>query len=230
MIDSNLALKLIVTCSLSVFLIACGGKAGSKTYPTIDPEAPALKPVKTSLELPPDLIGTANDAVIQQDLTEADVIPDIIGISFQSDGSSRWLEIDAPAEEVWPRLVTYWGILGASLVVNDPKSGIMETDWVHQEETGSEKNGFFKSNLLVSIFTDITDQETSLDKYTLRIERKDHSKTLVFLSHRGSKKLQVGTSSIATHPEWEWVETDENQEKVQTVLQSIGYSLDPENV
>jgi len=225
MTDFKSIIKPGLACTITLFLIACSGTPES--YPTIDPEAPALKPVKTSLELPPDLIHTSSEAVLHKELTEDDVVPETIGISVQSDGQSRWLEILAPPEVVWPRLVNYWGVLGASLVVNDPKTGIMETDWVHQEEKHDDEK---KINLLVSIFVSITDQETSLDKYTLRVERKETNTTLVFISHRGSKKIQIGTSSIATHPEWEWVETDENSEKVRIVMQSIRYSLDPENV
>lgn len=226
--------KLFWVTVLSILLVACSGSRDK--YDTINPKDGGKgitlggKP-KSKLELPPDLVNTSNATIVQlEEYTEANVVPETIGVTVQKNGDERWLEIDAPAEEVWPKLVRYWGLLGAKLVVNDPKTGIMETDWVHQEkDDDKKKGGFAGTNLLISLLVDITDQETSLDKYTMRVERQNGNQTLVYLSHRGSKKIQIGQSSIASHLEWEWVETEQDPEKVRIVLQSVSYSFDPES-
>ena len=211
-----------------VFLVSCSGSRNS--YETINPNE-TLKPAQTKLELPPDLIHSSNGNVVtQQQYTEQDVLPEVLGITTHNDGPKRWLEVEAPAEKVWPRLLEYWGTLGATLVVADSKTGIMETDWVKQAENEDGPSGKLgKSNLVVSILSNIIDQDTALDKYIVRIERSESSSTLVYLTHRGSKKIKIGSSTVATHPEWEWVETGEDPEKVKIVLQSITYSLNPEN-
>ena len=220
--------NLYFVCALALMLSACAGT--KESHPTIDPLG-TIKPINSSLELPPDLIESSSDEIVAQQkvLSEDDVVPVTIGITVVEDSNGRWLEVDAPAEDVWPKLVRYWVGLGATLVVNDPKAGIMETEWVKQQDEGDGSSRLGKSNLIVSILKDITDQSTSLDKYTLRIERKAGEKTGVFISHRGSKKIQIGTTSVATFPEWEWVETEEDPEKVRIVLQSISYNLNPEN-
>ncbi len=218
-------LKLIGVCIFTISLVAC---SSSRDYKSINPKAKAVKPIDSALELPPDLIDSANDSVVYKQLTEEDVVPEQVGVRVIDDGQKRWLEIDAPAEEVWTKLVNYWGNLGALLVVNDPKTGIMETEWVHEEKNPDGKGSIGNSNILVGILTDISNQDTSLDKYTVRVERTVDAKSHVYLGHRGSKKIQIGKASIATQPKWEWVETDEDPEKVKTILQSIRYNLNPD--
>jgi len=222
--------KGVFTAITLATLISCSGSRES--YETIDPFE-NLTPKSSSLELPPDLLDTSSEAVTTQALTAEDVVPTILGVTSHDDGQKKWLEVAAPAEKVWPRIVEYWGLLGATLVKVDPKTGIMETDWVQQlseEESEKKRKGLGGTNLVFSILADITDQETALDKYTLRVERANSSNTLVYLSHRGTKKIQIGSSSIGTHPSWEWVETGEDGEKVSILLQAISYQLNPENV
>ena len=221
---NSYSLKHAFICITAIAISSCSGSRES--FETIDPASTELTPSQTRLELPPDLLSTSSKALTTEALTEDDVVPEILGVTTHENENERWLEIDAPAEEVWPKLVEYWAVLGASLVVSDPQTGIMETNWVHQQSEEKSK-GLRGSNLLVSLLSRITDEETSLEKYTLRIERKENSTTLVYLGHRGSKKIQIGTSSIARDPEWEWVETGEDKEKVRTILQSISYRLDP---
>ena len=188
-----------------------------------------LRPKKTRLELPPDLIDTTREVIVNRNFTEEEVVPQTVGITMLDNGTERWLEIDAPAEQVWPKLVNYWGEIGAPLILADPETGIMETDWVQQDKNATRKKKGVTGNILISILTDITDQVTSLDKYTLRMERKDNMKTLVYLAHRGSKKIQTVRATMLNNAEWDWVETGQDPEKIRLVMQSIRYRLKLEN-
>ena len=188
-----------------------------------------LKPKKTRLELPPDLVDTTTEVIVNRNFTEEEVVPQTVGITMLDNGTERWLEIDAPAEQVWPKLVNYWGEIGAPLILANPETGIMETDWVQQDKRATRKKKGVTGNILISILTDITDQVTSLDKYTLRMERKDDMKTLVYLGHRGSKKIQTSRATMLSNAEWDWVETGQDPEKIRLVMQSIRYRLKLEN-
>ena len=221
---TNFPFKHIAICFIAFTLTGCNTITEERE--TID-LGTDLKPKKTRLELPPDLINTTNEVIVNRIFTEEDVIPQTVGITILDNGNERWLEIDASAEQVWPKLVNYWGEIGAPLILADPETGIMETDWVQQEQDkkATKKKGIAGDNVLISILTDITDQVTSLDKYTLRMERKDNMKTLVYLAHRGSKKIQTVRATMIDNAEWDWVETGQDPEKIRLVLQSIRYRL-----
>lgn len=215
---------------IAIYFITCtliGCSTISEERETIDLNTD-LKPKKTRLELPPDLVSTTNDVIANRDFTDEEVIPQTVGITILDNGNERWLEINASAELVWPKLVNYWGEIGAPLILADPETGIMETDWVQQEKKTKNKTGITK-NVLIGILVDITDQVTSLDKYTLRMERKEKTKTLVYLTHRGSRKIQTSKATRTTNAKWDWVETEQDAEKVRLVIQSIRYRLKLEN-
>ena len=222
---TNSPFKYIVIYFIALTLTGCN--TISEERETID-LGTDLKPKKTRLELPPDLIDTTNEVIVNRSFTEEEVIPQTVGITMLDNGTERWLEIDAPAEQVWPKLVNYWGEIGAPLILADPETGIMETDWVQQDKKATKKKEI-TGNVIISILTDITDQVTSLDKYTLRMERKDNAKTLVYLAHRGSKKIQTVRATMVNNAEWDWVETGQDPEKIRLVMQSIRYRLKLEN-
>ena len=65
--------------------------------------------------------------------TQREVLPEPFLTQLKHDGDERWLEIDASPQEVWQRVVAYWQSIGVGLVVNQPQTGTMETDWIVPE-------------------------------------------------------------------------------------------------
>ena len=51
------------------------------------------------------------------------------GLRIERAGSQRWLVVEQPAEQLWPKLREFWIELGFVLRRDEPAIGIMETDW-----------------------------------------------------------------------------------------------------
>jgi uncharacterized lipoprotein len=205
-------------------LTACGG---TQTYSSIDPGAQPARS-RANLELPPDLVQTSSDslaAAAEQDASSEQVLPDTAAIEVERNDAEGWLDVQAPADRVWNRLVSHWGSLGVDLIVADPKGGIMETDWVKPARS-EEESGPLSRNYVGKFLGRVVDTPTSLDKYTIRLERKSDSETRVHVSHRGVRKIQTEEASVARNAQWEWVETAEDPDKVRRALSSIVYGLD----
>jgi outer membrane protein assembly factor BamC len=93
-----------------------------------------------NLEIPPDLSkGEFNDALDvpaagsstfseyagerskrREVATSGAILPDVKDVQLRRDGTSRWLEVSAPAEAVWPRVVSFWREQGILLVEQNP--------------------------------------------------------------------------------------------------------------
>lgn len=116
--------------------------------------------------------------------------PNSRGIRLVQDGAIRWLEIDAKPKEIWLQLGEFWSRAGFELALNDPKLGIVETQW---KESNGESQGSWLANLLNT-------QATTTDKYRVRLERDEKSgKTLMFLTHRS----QINKDGLYSDPQLE---------------------------
>src|SRR5690606_4669264 len=57
------------------------------------------------------------------------VLPQRPDMRVERDGDLRWLVVERPPEEVFPKVVDFWTDTGFTVAVNDPKSGLVETNW-----------------------------------------------------------------------------------------------------
>ena len=48
---------------------------------------------------------------------------------IEREGNQRWLYVPMPPEQLWPQLRAFWQERGFNLVVDEPETGVMETDW-----------------------------------------------------------------------------------------------------
>ncbi len=175
----------------------------------------------TSLALPPDLLESSNDVIVEgynnnKELSENRVLPEVVGARIVSNGNSQWLEIDAPAEEVWQRLADYWAGEQISLTTFKPAAGLMETDWIEDSHGARGTKEFAKA-----LFNRIVGQGTSHDKYGMRLERVAASKTNVYVSHRATVKKEQSGQSPKKLANFEWVQIADNPEKVAELLQLV---------
>jgi outer membrane protein assembly factor BamC len=217
-------LKAACPLVLAFFLAACGN---TDTYSSIEPGQESARS-RANLELPPDLSTTSSDALAaNQAAAEArseEVLPEPEGLDVKRNDAEGWLEVDAPADQVWRRLIAHWGALGVDLVVSNPGEGIMETDWV--KPATAEKEESHLGQVLVDQFLGkLFDENTALDKYTLTLQRLDENRTRIDVAHRGIKKIQTQRSSVGTNADWDWVETEEDPAKIKRALSSIVYGL-----
>ncbi len=92
----------------------------------------------------------------------------------------NWLEVDAPAEQVWPQLREFWAEQGFRLQKDEPALGIMETEWLSMKTGGDS----FLSSLLASLRA-----AEYRDQYLTRVERSADGKTRIKIAHRGQELI-----------------------------------------
>jgi outer membrane protein assembly factor BamC len=101
------------------------------------------------LEVPPDLTSaTTNDAYgipgstsysefknsQQQDNGQPKILPNPEGMKIVKAGAQRWLVVNAPVEKIWPVIRDFWLDMGFAVKKEDPLTGVMETEWIKQED------------------------------------------------------------------------------------------------
>lgn len=220
----RVSLKSICLLVLALSLAACGK---TDTYSSIEPGHESARS-RADLELPPDLTQNSSDRLAatqaDQDTTGEEVLPEPEGLNVERNDEEGWLEVDAPADQVWRKLIAHWGALGVDLAVSNPTEGIMETDWVEPGDS-EDRSSDFAGTVINQFLGRLFDETTALDKYTLTLERISADRTRVNVAHRGMKKIQTQRATVATNAQWDWVETEEDPDKIRRALSSIVYGL-----
>lgn len=101
---------------------------------------------------------------------------------LERDGALRWLVVQGDPERVWVKAREYFLLNNLKLNVEDPKAGILESDWV--ERPANIGSGFF-GNVLSRIHS------TGLrDKIRVRIERGRAAGTSeIYVAHQGLEEV-----------------------------------------
>jgi len=216
------ALVLPSVLLLSLGLTACGtinefmGREDSSIdYKSAQRGAP--------LSIPPDLTQAASDprytapggsasAVSYsqyQQQTEAqqvqapgsNVLPQRDDMRVERDGSLRWLSIDLAPEAVFPKLVDFWTEQGFALRVNNPRAGLIETDWAENRAKVPESG---LRSLVGKVFDNVWDSGER-ERFRTRIERADAGRgqirTEVYINHEHMVEKRFGTDGAQVR--WE---------------------------
>ncbi|MET0383209.1 MAG: outer membrane protein assembly factor BamC [Burkholderiaceae bacterium] len=109
----------------------------------------------------------------------------------------RWLVSKEAPEAVLPKVRDYWLSHGFTLKVDDPKTGILETDWIQNK---TKLPGDFIHNLLGRTFDSLYDSGLR-DRYRTRLERRADGGTEVYVTHFGAAEQVVGFQKSET----QWV-------------------------
>lgn len=216
-----------VVASCALLLSGCSGQLTT----VLDDYLPEKEaPYKSSkrlppLEVPPDLSRTAiNDSLripqrqqggttyseyANRDQAQgagavaAGILPDFENLRVEREGDKRWLVIDAPPADVWPRLRDFWLEQGFIVEVEDPSIGIMETDW-------AEERSNLRSGVLSRLFGRLSSAlygSATRDKFRARLERgSTRNSTEVYISHRGAEEVSrtVGVATQERYEEKAW--------------------------
>ena len=126
-----------------------------------------------------------------RDGRKINVLPQRVGIRLGGLGQSRWLDVSASAEVLWPKIRDFWRAAGIPVKRDEPRIGIMQTDWV-VNRAGLPLNWFNKA--LGSIIGDGYDAGTR-DRFRIRVEKPSSSSTRIFLTHKGAEKVVTDTLS-----------------------------------
>ena len=167
------------------------------------------------LEVPPDLTSsTIDDTLVVPELnptasanlsdyererqglpggTEA-ILRDSEDMRIERDGERRWLVVEKPADTLWPRIKEFWTSNGFPLSRDDPRIGIMETDWL--ENRADIPDGPIRA--VFKRFLDFAYSAPTRDKFRVRLERTGPESTEVYLSHYGVEETTLAVAGRAT--------------------------------
>jgi len=169
--------------------------------------------VEDPLELPPDLTSsTIDDTLVVPELnptgsaTYSDyasersgsapsalseaVLRQPEGIQLERSGDLRWLSVKQSPDDLWPRLKAFWTSNGFNLAAEDPRIGIMETDWA--ENRADIPDGPLR-RVLGSV-VDFAYSAATRDKFRLRVERLNEESE-IYLTHYGVEEVIQGEPS-----------------------------------
>jgi outer membrane protein assembly factor BamC len=202
---------IIRTVPLAMILVTAA--ACSTTRSIIPDRRPDYRAssVEDPLEIPPDLTAsTIDDALIVPELNPTGsasfsdyatergsaaqgvglaepVLQTPAGVTVERDGNQRWLVVDQSPESVWPRIKTFWASNGLLLKKDDPRIGVMETDWI--ENRADISDGLIRD--LLSKVADFAFSAPTRDKFRVRVDRGPDG-TEIYLTHYGLEEVTLG--------------------------------------
>jgi len=169
-----------------------------------------------SLEVPPDLTAPKGDSryglpgpttasgyqaehAQEQVAAGNRVLPEIPDMHIVRDGNERWLVVsNETPTQLWPVLKEFWQQNGFLIQLDEPKIGVMETNWAeNRAKLPSDVDRFTLKRLLGPLYS-----TGERDKFRTRLERTPDGKgTEVYIAHYGLK--EVYSSADKTTTEWE---------------------------
>lgn len=235
MTQSRVFVAVAIAAATALLLAACSSNPKPKQAEDDSPESAegslfstAQDYNRSALEIPPDLLQSAGEKVQANAAAGGAaagperVLPQVIGASIQTEADKSWLEIDADAETVWKKLTEFWALQEIDLVEYQPQAGIMATDWFAKK--GNRAGSQALSAIAVDLFNALVSRRTAVDKFTLRLERDERggdARTRVFVTHRAREKVAQELDDLDKTVEFNWVERDEDPEKVAQLLQTV---------
>lgn len=154
-------------------------------YVVPEPSAPSVSSATLSTYNAERASGAARTS-------NSEVLPTSDLVRVERSASERWLVINQDAEKVWPIVRQFWVDNGFALRVENPATGVIETDW--NEKRARIPDDGIRSLLTRAIGTLYSTGERDL--FRTRLERSaDGKSTEVYVSHRGMVE-QILTNRI----------------------------------
>jgi len=128
------------------------------------------------------------------------VLPEQPGIRYIRNGGMAWLVLQGNVEQVWDKIREFWLKNGFLLKIDNPSTGIMETDWmVNRADIPKD----FIQGMLSKISDGIYSSST-MDKYRIRLEKGEAPGTTeLYITHRGLEEKREGTGIEQEGTYWE---------------------------
>jgi outer membrane protein assembly factor BamC len=114
------------------------------------------------------------------------VLPEQENIRVERAGTQRWLVVNGEPEQLWPVVKDFWQETGFIVNIENPQSGVMETDW-------AENRARIPDGIVRNTLGKLLDQVYSTgerDKFRTRLERGSQAGTTeIYISHRGMEEI-----------------------------------------
>lgn len=168
------------------------------------------------LEVPPDLTqlrssnsysvpggsttyNAYNQAQDGQEPSVEKVLPNQEGVRMEKAGAQRWLVVNAPAEKIWPVIREFWLDQGFAVRVENPDTGVMETEWIDADAIKAKedkRNIGQKFDAWLDKLSGLADRR----KFRTRLERGEkEGSTEIYMTHRTvSSAPEDGKNTIQT--------------------------------
>jgi outer membrane protein assembly factor BamC len=219
------ALTLLLTQGLA------GCQAISNTFGSNKVDYRAKAQPAAPLDVPPDLTQLSSDpryqpptgapisanalqganqaATASARQTTATVAPaNTPNLRIERVGNQRWLVSNQTPEQLWPQLQDYWRANGFTLSVDQPKLGLMETDW-QENRAKLPQDGL--NRLLNRIFDGLNDSGER-DRYRMLVERSPQG-TEITITHTGASQVVVaGATQSSDQVRWQSRPSDPSME------------------
>jgi len=126
--------------------------------------------------------------------------------------------VQASPEELWAKLRTFWQQQGLELKRDDPRIGIMETQWA--ENRADIPEGFIRG-LISKVFKNAYSASTR-DKYRIRLERGSTPNTTeIYLTQYGVQEVPVATATGTETADSKWVSRPSDPELANEMLNRL---------
>ena len=197
---------------------------------------------RANLEVPPDLAPIPNDnrfevpsrpGVVSANAETARleaagevkaergaIVQRTVVSKMMRDGASRWLRVNADAEQLWTVVQDFWPSVGLVVRSQDPKTGYMETEW-------AENKAKLPQDIIRGTIGKVLDFAYSTgerDQYRCRIERNEDGTSDIFITHRSMVEVVTGSQSDSTM--WQPGPSDPTMEA--EMLQRLALRIDTE--
>lgn len=192
---TNTRLRLFLLTLLSAITLA-----GCDSVPFLD-NSPDYKSASRGkpLEVPPDLTSVSTSDIYSvpgggatysqftegqaQQAQKSDQIlasPDTI--KLERAGAQRWLVVQSTPEKVWPVVREFWTDMGFAIIVENTKTGVMETEWTDATDINKGDQNYLDR------FQNWMDKLGALNnriKFRTRLDQDTENHTTdIYLSHR----------------------------------------------
>ena len=112
-------------------------------------------------------------------------------VRIERAGNTRYLVVKRPADQLWDPVRDFWQENGFLLTVDNPKIGVMETDW-------AENRAKIPQDIIRQTLGKLLDSVYSTaerDKFRTRFERAADGSTEIYISHRGMIEVYTNNAT-----------------------------------
>ena len=197
--------------------------SGCDSIPFID-NTPDYKSSGRSrpLEVPPDLTSASasdtfsvpgggttyssfNKEQEGQEVGVEKILPTSDSVRMERAGAQRWLVVDAPAEKIWPMIREFWTDQGFAVRVENPETGVMETEWIDKGDLKKDEKGNYLDKF--QGWLDKLSNTADRQKFRTRIDRgSNEGTTEIYMTHRtvssvpddGKERVRTGYGEVET--------------------------------
>jgi len=161
----------------------------------------AKTPAAASTAAAPVAASTAAVVAAPADGKATQVVPASSSVRLERDGIQRWLVVQESPERITERVRGFFASRNLELAVDDPKSGIFETEW-------KERKINLGTNALTRALASM--QSTGIrDKYRIRIEAgRTAGNSEIYVSHQGLEEVLSGNTISGPSSSWQARATD----------------------